>query len=181
MIKSILTTLAPLTQVSLLPLKERLAFMLTGLSLGAGCLVIHELGHAIPAKILLNQPIQIQLGGFSEETKPGITVNGFWPVAYTVLNEDEINKHHPLKRIFEYAAGPLSEFGAGFLAYKLLEKSPVYIKAASLLPMLNAVSNIIPWKFDTLKSDGWQICSELKGWYQQSRKSNRPNFHNRRA
>lgn len=140
--------------------------------LGMGLTAIHELGHAITAKIIYGAPINLVLGTTPQDyTRSylqlgGIKLGGFNPAtgyAYT-----GIHPYEPLKEAAICAAGPICGTLSSILAYKLLKKyDGLYLaKAVSLYGLFNHTLGIAGiggiW---TPGTDGARVVSSLKDYF----------------
>jgi len=128
---------------------------------------IHELGHAVTAKVLFNSPIDITLGSSQVTSKVylqcgGIKLAGFNPTAgYTRIK----GTTNSLRNIAVLSAGPLSGLAASTATYALIKNKPqlYLLKLATAFniiteSLLNGVIGAIYYP----ESDGGQILSEYK-------------------
>ena len=122
--------------------------------------LIHELGHAFTAKLLLNQPINVVIGSHTKDTiyaqVPGIALGGFNPLnGATFIN----TQAHPLHAAAFAVSGPLSGALAGYIIFKKtpcdLNNPPFskedkfyFTKITSLLLIVGHLLNLIPLRLD---------------------------------
>lgn len=112
--------------------------------LGMSLTAIHELGHAIIAKILCGAPIQLTLGASPRSNQSyvqmgGITLGGFNPTTGYASIGYNPSAGSPLKEAAIYAAGPVFGALSSLGAYLLLRNyDELYIaKAAALFGLFN--------------------------------------------
>lgn len=115
-----------------------------------GITLMHELGHAVVAKIAYGSPIDITLGT-TEATNDkifaqicGIKIKGFNPLGGISLFPKDLTPaykmQHPLKEATMTVAGPLSGAISSYTALKLIQKycpNFIFSKAAAYMGLFN--------------------------------------------
>jgi len=107
-------------------------------ALGMGITVLHELGHALVAKLFYGSPVKISIGASPEsKSKPmlqggGFKLRGFYPLtAYASVKAPMSGA--PLKRAAIFLAGPMIGSLTSLVTYKLLSQyAPLFYLTRSL-------------------------------------------------
>jgi hypothetical protein len=139
------------------------ASLTAGLGIFAISTVIHECGHAFAAKILLNSPLDINIGGYSNNSIAKIgffSLRGFNP--FIGFATTDLTNSKKIERILIYLAGPCA--GAiTSLCFSQLYDNQIY-KLACCVSSIIEISNVYPQSIDSdseqLKSDGVSILEE---------------------
>ena len=112
--------------------------------IGIALTVLHELGHAVTAKLFHGSPINIVVGTHSFSRTPyatigGIRFGGFNPAIGATRYSFLAEQYHPLKEATVAVAGPITGAIASSLAFIWLKnRKKMYLaKAAALFSLIN--------------------------------------------
>lgn len=142
-------------------------------ALGMGLTSVHELGHAVTAKIFNGTPINLTLGASPAQSgKPYLQIGGFKLAGFNPATGYARCGYsdHPLKNAAIYAAGPICGALSSTLAYALLRKHDgLYLtKAAALYGIFNHTIGIAGisglW---TPGSDAARFVKSMKQYFNQ--------------
>lgn len=150
--------------------------------------LIHELGHAFTAKLLLNSPVDVVIGSHTKDTiyaqVPGIALGGFSPHGAAYVKDldtirDVLHHPYPLKAAAIGMAGPLSGALASYIIFKKTPSDfdyPLYsqenklpfTKIMSLLLIFAHVFNLVPFTYEGHTLDGKLIITALKAYFNRT-------------
>ncbi|SEW52874.1 zinc metalloprotease [Chitinophaga arvensicola] len=166
-------------------------------------ILVHELGHAVPAMIFTRQPVAIYIGSFGDDegnvqfNKGLLEINIkrnplLWRKGLCVAYDDDMNIR---QRLIQVLAGPLSSIVIAGIAVCFsvvfdLHGSIKLISGIFLFSaMFDLVLNLYPRtmqldNYSTLDTDGKQVLNLLRDWsYERSmmkRKKRYPSKNNLR-
>lgn len=134
-----------------------------GLGVFALSTIIHECGHAFMAKILLNSPFNVNIGGYS---KPRAKIGPFGLSGYNPFvgyAKSDLKNSKKIDRILIDLAGPISGIISSLCLSKLHDNRDY--KLACFLAFVGNINNLYPHFLDAsgtnpLKSDGGSILEE---------------------
>jgi hypothetical protein len=138
---------------------------------GMGLTAIHELGHAITAKLFYGSPINVTIGGRKNYLDLGpIKLGGFNPATGVTRYLSE--KYSPLNEAIIASAGPVCGGIASYFAYRELKKKKNYpiSKLASVYGIFNHTFGIAGLAGILLAphSDGAQVVFHLKNYFKNN-------------
>jgi len=142
--------------------------------LGMFLTLIHELGHALTAKLLVDAPINMIIGSHSRDNilvqLPGIALAGFIPGVGKAYFSYPAENYSPLKSAIIFLAGPICGAIASYIAYKKLSQyNRLYItKAVSIYGIVNnGPGSITDIWLNGRPNDCAKAVSELKKYFNE--------------